>query len=208
MIPEKRLISNIHKVVKQITWRRDERSVPFSVCYNVLKMPTTADYNKASETAKQVLDEYDITEPVINVFEIAQRKGFAVKFFVPEGKLAEVSGFCEPGTKTIYVNSEDPSTRQLFTVAHELGHALLKHKEDEYGVLWRLATPIDKTPLEQEANWFAANLLVPENFLFEAFKKFPGSENDLEFLAKFFGVSKDVIKFRLLWMKRKNLPQE
>lgn len=165
---------------------------------------STPDYNKALKKAEDILAQYEIKEPVVNVFEIAQRQGFLIKFFAPVGDLGEVSGFYEPSEKTIYVNSEDPPTRQSFTVAHELGHALLKHKEDEYGVLWRLATPIDKTPLEQEANWFAANLLVPEGLLEDAMKKFSLTENDLELLAKMFGVSKDVIKYRLLWLQKKN----
>lgn len=163
-----------------------------------------ADYKRAEKAAYDILNEYNIIEPVINAFEIAQRKGFSVKFFKPEGKLNDASGFFDPSTKSIYVNSGDPPNRQSFTVAHELAHALLGHRENEYGVLWRLATPIDKKPVEQEANWFAANLLVPEKFLDEAMKKYNLNENDLDFISKIFGVSKDVIKYRTLWMKKPN----
>lgn len=36
-------------------------------------------------------------------------------------------GYYEPRTKTIFVNDNEPATRNLFTVAHELGHFILHH---------------------------------------------------------------------------------
>jgi len=36
-------------------------------------------------------------------------------------------GYYEPRTKTIFVNDNEPATRNLFTVAHELGHYILHH---------------------------------------------------------------------------------
>jgi Zn-dependent peptidase ImmA (M78 family) len=56
---------------------------------------------------------------------------------------------------TIEVPNSDPPTRQRFTVAHELGHAVLRHQ-----------VPADK--LEVEANAFAAELLLPREALRQA----------------------------------------
>lgn len=165
---------------------------------------SAANYQRASQKAQALLDQFEITEPIVNVFEIAQRSGYNVHFFRSEGKFTNVSGFYDPSSKSIFVNGEDPSTRQAFTVAHELGHALLDHPETEYDVLWRLASPIDKVPVEQEANWFAANLLVPEPLLQKIMKEYNLTHDDITLLSKMFGVSKDVIKYRILWMQKKN----
>jgi len=166
-----------------------------------------ARFELAKQKAYEVLGRYDVAEPVVPVREIAEREGIKVVFFKPKdvtnSPSKEVSGFYFPDTAEpkIYVNAEDPSTRQLFTIAHELGHAVLGHKPDQYNVLWRFSSPIDKDPLEQEANCFAANLLVPEKMLFVAMKKYNLGHKDNTILASLFGVSPDVMKFRLRWVK-------
>jgi len=63
----------------------------------------------------------------------------------------------------ITINSIEPLNRQRFTIAHELGHALLKHK----GVSFRTKEMkkyknIIKRMEEVEANKFAASLLMPK----------------------------------------------
>lgn len=154
-------------------------------------------YKNATETALKLLKEYKIDEPIIPVFEIAERLGVNVVFADMPDKLKDVSGFLDPETRTIYVNHDDPPTRQAFTTAHELGHFILNHEPDEYGVLYRYATPIDPNPIEQEANCFAANLLVPEEMLKKIMSKYSLTTDDVELLAKFFGVSTYVMKYRL-----------
>ncbi len=162
------------------------------------------DYAKAKNTAVDLLSKFSITEPVVPVAEIAQRIGLGIKYFKPDDdeNLKKVSGFLDGKTNTIYVNSEDPTSRQSFTIAHELGHYKLQHKPEEFGVLYRYATPIDKDSFEQEANFFAANLLVPENMLVEVMNKYKLTENDGSLLADIFGVSPDVIKYRFLWITK------
>ncbi len=74
------------------------------------------------------------------------------------------SGSCQPPKNTINVNMLEPSYRQRFTLAHELGHLLLGH---EGGYLYR-TSDTTKYPsaisqvYEREANRFAAELLMPE----------------------------------------------
>jgi Zn-dependent peptidase ImmA (M78 family) len=152
---------------------------------------------RADSKARALLEQFHIEEPIVNVFEIAERMGYKLRYFVPKENLVEVSGFLNPQTKTIFVNTEDAPQRQMFTVAHELGHALMGHHPADYGVLLRLATPIDKHPLEREANVFAASLLVPEDMLRDVVQKYPFLREDRRALARFFGVSRDVIKYRL-----------
>ena len=164
----------------------------------VLAIPN---YQKAKDEALRLLNTFEIKDPVIPVAEIAQREGITIKYFKPDDneKLQKVSGFFDPVSKTIYINSDDASTRQMFTIAHELGHFELKHEPEQFDVLYRFATPIDKNPIEQEANTFAANLLVPEEMLRKVIEKYNLTSNDFIALANIFGVSPEVMRYRLQW---------
>jgi len=77
-----------------------------------------------------------------------------------------------------------------------LGHYFL-HRElferypNEYEVLFRAPIGAAKDVLEQEANAFAANLLVPKNML----RKYMNVASVAE-LSNLFNVSEDVIGFR------------
>ncbi len=78
--------------------------------------------------------------------------------------------FPKSAEKYIFYNERDPKTVQLFTVAHELAHCVLRHQyqsEDE----------------EKEANCFARNLLCP---VWVAQEKGLSTVNDY---ARVFGVS-------------------
>ena len=171
-----------------------------SMCYTRGSM-APPNYKKAKDGATKLLSDFDIKDPIVPVAEIAQRKGINLKYFKPDSlELEKISGFFDPSSKTIYVNSEDPPTRQFFTIAHELGHFELEHSPEQFGVLYRFATPIDKNPIEQEANNFAANLLVPEDMLIKVMEKYGLTANDFIVLADIFGVSPEVMKYRLRWM--------
>lgn len=67
----------------------------------------------------------------------------------------------------IYVEETAPYVRKAFTVAHELGHYRLHHDlPREVFYRMNLSDTDDKDGyLEQEANWFAASLLMPEAFV-------------------------------------------
>lgn len=166
---------------------------------------TTPNYAKAKEEAQKLLDSMSITEPVVNVFEIAEREGIKIDFFDSQSpKLHNVAGFFDPNEKKIYVNNSDPANRQVFTIAHELGHYKLGHKPEEYGVLMRWQRDDAKKPIEKEADEFAGNLLVPEGMLTKLMKqyKLDGSELDIDILSRLFGVSKDVIKIRISRLRK------
>ena len=110
------------------------------------------------------------------------------------GESEGVSGFYDPDEHAIYVNKHEYPLRQSFTIAHELGHALL-HREwartGNYSVLMRDNGTDHGEPHEKEANSFAANLLVPRELL-DKYRHL--SEGDL---SKLFAVSVPVIRNRL-----------
>ena len=163
-------------------------------------MMTSIDLKNAQAEAEKLIEEMNITSPIINVFEIAKRVGLDVEYFTPTGKLEQVAGFFDPDSKTIYVNQGDSPQRQAFTIAHELGHYKLAHQPNQFEVLMRFQNvEMRRNPIERQADEFAGNLLVPIKMLKKARKDYSldDKETDIEILARLFGVSKDVIKIRL-----------
>lgn len=151
-----------------------------------------ADYRAAEEMANKVLAENFISEPPIIAEEVAKNYGLRVGYYIFLPERRNVSGFITNGE--IVINDEEPIQRKNFTIAHELGHFLLGHiGNKDYEVLYRQPIATQK-PMEQEANCFAANLLVPENILRKYLADYPFITNYQ--LANIFGVSHDVIGFR------------
>jgi len=132
--------------------------------------------------------------PPVNPVEVALNLCVEVRFVRFNEENQNVSGFYDPEENAIYVNRDEYPLRQTFTIAHELGHAVL-HREwansDEYRVLMRDDQTDHGEPHEKEANAFAANLLVPREMLDEYSSLKPSD------LSRLFAVSVPVINNRL-----------
>lgn len=150
-----------------------------------------------------LLTKHGINSPVINVFQITENEGLKLNFVKMPESLSNVAGFFDVDSKSIYINNNDPINRQIFTVAHELGHYILNHEKDKFGVLYRMQKfNGENSVAEQEANLFAANILVPQNMLLEAMKKYNLDKKDDELLASLFGVSKEMMGYRILTLNK------
>ena len=123
--------------------------------------------------AREVLTEFGITRAPVPVREIAERKGITVRFVPLEDELSGMI-FVKEDVPVIVVNSLQHPNRQRFTLAHECGHYELHmrdigsevHVDKKLFVLARDASSskgFDRK--EIEANRFAAELLVPKEFL-------------------------------------------
>lgn len=153
-----------------------------------------ADFSKAEKAAQGLLDRFGLTKPPINPVTIAQHLGLKVWFVSFAGDYDKVSGFYDVEEKAIYVNKDEYPHRQTFTVAHELGHHMLHDewaRSADYKMMFRNDGP-SKEPHEQEANAFAANLLVPKAML-NLYKELVSPSE----LAELFLVSVPVIENRL-----------
>ncbi|MDR2440743.1 MAG: ImmA/IrrE family metallo-endopeptidase [Planctomycetaceae bacterium] len=161
---------------------------------------TFPNFNAAKNKAKEVLEGNLIVEPPVVAQKLAESYELDVRYYIFKLEYKEVAGFIDVSKNTIAVNGEDSPARQNFTIAHELGHYLLGHDLDgtEYTCLFRDPTKQKNTPIEQEANCFAANLLVPTMMLQRYLDRF--SFADDEQLSRIFGVSTDVIRFRRLYL--------
>ncbi len=116
-----------------------------------------------------------------------------------------ISGLIDSEGKkvNIIINKYDYENRKRFTIAHELGHYFLHHdnslpiKHIDLRSSMDMATSKEK---EQEANFFAAELLMPGNLI----KKEYYTEKNIIALAKIFGVSKEAMNIRLKELGLKN----
>lgn len=119
----------------------------------------------------------------------------------------DISGFYlrEGLERIIAVNEAHPEVRRRFTIAHELGHAVL-HDHDgihiDTGFTYRLRDGTSSLAIdtdEMSANQFAAELLMPvDEVRARVGAGIEISDDDaLRTLAKYFGVSVQAMVFRL-----------
>jgi Zn-dependent peptidase ImmA (M78 family)/DNA-binding XRE family transcriptional regulator len=93
----------------------------------------------------------------------------------------------------IFVNSQQPTPRALFTLAHELGHLLIRHDgsivvDDDF---------VGDTPAERQANAFAASFLMPEAKVDDYITKYDRGPESLARMIYDFDVSFESLVFRL-----------
>jgi Zn-dependent peptidase ImmA (M78 family) len=125
---------------------------------------------KIQALAAALLIENGITEAPVPASKIAKAKGARIYVDSLEGDL---SGFLyrDKAQAVIGVNTSHSPARQNFTIAHELGHLLLHdqeqlHVDHEFRVRLRSDASSQGTDeAEQEANFFAASLLMPREFI-------------------------------------------
>jgi Zn-dependent peptidase ImmA (M78 family) len=151
-------------------------------------------YRHAEREAIRLLNEAGIYMPPVNPVEIAHYVGVKVHFVTFSGNSEGVSGLYDSVKEEILVNTHEAGVRQTFTIAHELGHRVLHSewaKTEAYKVLWRDPSRQGKDRFEQEANAFAANLLMPRQMVDE-YRRLP-----IERIAQIFAVSEQVARYRL-----------
>lgn len=142
-------------------------------------MLTAIRKTEIENTVNQILQKYNVTAcPAKELKRIME--GEDILFFEDvfdddnfDGLLIKNNNdqFC------IYVNTQiNFKPRHNFTIAHELGHYFLKHELKDgslicnrYGISENNSE--DNDNLEQEANYFAANLLMPINLFYKSYVK-------------------------------------
>ncbi len=96
---------------------------------------------------------------------------------------------------SVYVNATHSKVRQRFTIAHELAHWILHRDIIGDGILddglYRSGLP---TPVEVQANRFAADILMPKSKVNEEWQN---PDCDLDSMAGIFGVSRQAMAIRL-----------
>jgi len=117
--------------------------------------------------ATRLVTKHSVKVPPVAIETIVAAEGYTIRMMNWPNLL---HGVLVPESRIIAINRNDAPTRRRFSIAHELGHALLGHPSERAA----LATIDDEAPpkpvtyprhLEQEANAFAAALLMPYDLL-------------------------------------------
>lgn len=163
---------------------------------------------------EQLLNDQGIQSAPVPIEELARAMGVDVRYEPANDKL---SGFLIRDLKhrraVIGVNSSHHEHRQRFTIAHELGHFLLHEGEKvhidraDYGFQVKLRNEDSSKGInieEKEANLFAAELLMPQNFLKKDLKSVETldllDEEGLKLMAGLYRVSTQALTFRLAYL--------
>lgn len=133
--------------------------------------------------AEMLVDKYETRDP----FELAALLGIVVL----HEKLGDIFGyynqFCR--VKFLHINNSLNERLELFTTAHELGHAILHADLNTPFLKRNTIYSIDK--LEQQANRFAVDLL------FEDAELLPFLIRSVTDAAAYMGVSLELAEYRL-----------
>lgn len=147
--------------------------------------------------ADRLLQSQGIGGPPVPIKDVSQGAGVPVIDWEFED---EISAVLIRGQSYIVigVNEDHPETRRRFSIAHELGHAVLGHAERMYIEFAAADLLPERDPQresdEHEANWFAADLLMPRNWVGEDWKRCKGNVSEM---AKRYGVSEQAMWIRL-----------
>ncbi|MDX9721001.1 MAG: ImmA/IrrE family metallo-endopeptidase [Myxococcota bacterium] len=99
----------------------------------------------------------------------------------------------------ITVNSNDPPERRRFSIGHELGHLEMHAQLDQtYACTPRDMDDYRRSPVERQANHFAACLLMPEGLFRREVRFDKPSIHDVIGVAKTFGTSLTAAALRLV----------
>ena len=152
----------------------------------------------AKEQAISLLRQHEIDTPPISFGKILQSLWLSIIEKEFPSDMLDISGFLDIEKWIIYINAKDTFQRRMFTLAHEIGHfilhqEILKLEPGKYELVYR-SQQLEWTSdlIEQQANCFAAHLLVPKNMLDKYYH-----QASIDQLSTIFWVSKQVIGYRI-----------
>jgi Zn-dependent peptidase ImmA (M78 family) len=159
----------------------------------------------AEAKATEVLREANVTTLPVPVGDIVKQLGVDLTYEAYDG---DVSGmiYRYDDQAVIGVNSTHPPTRQRFTLAHEIGHYVLHEGNQLFvdrfvtRVNWRNG---ESNIEETEANQFAAELLMPREFVVREVGNAISKRKEIDAqslanqLARLFNVSPQAMEYRL-----------
>lgn len=153
------------------------------------------------ETVHEILKTCGVTNAPVPVELIAQKLGATVRYSAYDGELSGML-YRDENETVIGVNSRHHPNRQRFTIAHEVAHLVLHDGQKifvdaDFRVNFRGVGGPNKE--ENEANRFAAELLMPKEFLLEDLDNSFEIKSDVHVaeLAKKYKVSRQTMSIRL-----------
>ncbi len=152
----------------------------------------------ARQKALDILRLTNIKTAPISLDLACEKLGFKiVPYDFPESMSALL--IIEGNNRVIGVNKNHSSVRQRFSVAHELGHFVSGHEDfnhEEVAHIDREKKYLNRFHrMEEEADEFAAELLMPESLLKNDFHTF---SREIEDLARKYEVSQQAMTIQLI----------
>lgn len=152
---------------------------------------------KPYAAAGRLLEEMDVSGPPVPVDDIARNLNIYLDYIDVMDDVSAVL-LRGPDFTAIAVNEKHTDERKRFSLAHELGHVILGHDEKLYieFAAPELLSDLDnrRENEEREANWFAADLLMPRDWVLRDWKRL---EKDVENMAAEYEVSQQAMWVRL-----------
>ena len=165
--------------------------------------------SKSARTkTKEFIGKYinQSTNLPINISDIIQKENIDIAYKNLSDGLSGLL-IIQGNSKLIGVEESHVRVRQRFTIAHELGHFVLHNEVSNLFVDVQLfkrkseGYSSQEERMEQEANDFAASILMPDFFVRKEAEKLNGDLHDdvnVEALAKIFDVSSSAMTYRLI----------
>lgn len=152
----------------------------------------------ARDAAEQLLATAKVTAAPVDVYDLAHRCGVRVLTYDFDQMVDGLVVQLDDGPAIGLDESRGHEERRRFTLAHELGHYLLRHTATFYVDYHDAGSSSGQSPHynwrnERSANEFAANLLMPADLVRKAHRR---TDSIVE-LAQQFEVSKPAMGFRL-----------
>jgi Zn-dependent peptidase ImmA (M78 family)/DNA-binding XRE family transcriptional regulator len=153
---------------------------------------------RPGDAARQILAFSQVNEPPVHVSQVAKQVNVPIfNWDFPD----EISGIFVNNPACVGVNKNHPHVRQRFTIAHELGHLIYHEGQDlfvDFADVESSDLSLDdkERELETKANQFAADLLMPMDWIKKNFADH--GEDELTYLAQRYEVSEQALWFRLL----------
>lgn len=185
-------IQNMAKIREEIQSRNQEKK------YDVNEMP---------EVAQMILDRLGIEEVPIPIVAIMKSLNFQVVAGELKDEISGIIGIDDDlaknfkSSKVIAINNKDNVGHQRFTMAHELAHYLFDFDVSNQIVYYNTYNTFeDENEEERRANYFAANLLMPEKKFKKEFDNVVIKNNlyvTVEKLSQIFQVSGEAVRRRI-----------
>ena len=185
-------IQNMAKIREEIQSRNQEKK------YDVNEMP---------EVAQMILDRLGIEEVPIPIVAIMKSLNFQVVAGELKDEISGIIGIDDDlaknfkSSKVIAINNKDNVGHQRFTIAHELAHYLFDFDVSNQIVYYNTYNTFeDENEEERRANYFAANLLMPEKKFKKEFDNVVIKNNlyvTVEKLSQIFQVSGEAVRRRI-----------
>jgi len=169
---------------------------------------------EVEEQARRLLDGQSVESAPVPVQRLAESLGYRVIFrYFNDGDLSGTVIQDAHKSVTIGINTLHASVRQRFSIAHEIGHALMHLGKGEDLIVDPPTrslfnrdgrASLGEDPREIEANQFAAELLMPRYLIAQVAEELLGKSSQfstgslVNALAQRFDVSSQAMKFRLV----------